>query len=346
MSFKSAYCQVNAVTNGAFDTDLSGWTSSGGWSFSGGRARNSTDGNVTQTLSQYLNNVSVSSGKITIAFDYRSGNCSSCSAASSYAYFDVSFAGITYLTLAVPTGTDNVSTMLQNGASVNMSSFAQSTEVRIVLTIPWNGANPANGMLTFTHRPGGGRDDNNIDNVFVASHMTILPVKLEYFTGKYNDGYTSLMWQTTEEFNTKLFEIGYSKDGNTFQKEGEVLCNNKPGGGKYFFTSEASGFFRLKIIYKDGKIEYSKILNIVTNAESSAAASLVFPNPVTGTCVTLSIGIAKLRNTYASLYTTDGKSVGLFYIVSNKQVLDMANIPTGLLVLKLANGEIIKIVKK
>lgn len=338
-----AFSQTNAITNGTFDTNLSGWTNDGGWAVSSGRARNNTNGPISpQSLFQSVGNILVTSNTITITFNYQSQNCISCGSNPSSTNLDVSFAGITYLTLVVPTGTANVIANLQNGATMNTASFAQATNVFISLTIPWVGASPASGTLAFIHRPESGWDDSFLDNIFMEA-ASILPVKLSSLTGLVKDGVTKINWQTAAEFNTRIFAIEVSESGNSvFKKIGEVECKNIPSGASYGFETSLSGYFRLKIVDFDGRIEYSPILKIL---KTRISKTVVYPNPVTDNRIILSLGTGNPKNLTATLHNANGQLLKAFTINAANQALNIENVSSGLLFLRLSNGEVYKFLK-
>ncbi|MEO5890697.1 MAG: T9SS type A sorting domain-containing protein [Ferruginibacter sp.] len=107
-----------------------------------------------------------------------------------------------------------------------------------------------------------------------------LPVQLTMFTViKKREG-AYLQWQTENEINFSHFEIEKSKDGNRFASVGLVNANNTPVFNQYALLDKApySGinFYRLKMVDKNGKINYSKIETVLF---SGALAISIFPNP-------------------------------------------------------------------
>lgn len=105
-----------------------------------------------------------------------------------------------------------------------------------------------------------------------------LPLKLVSFSGSVNGGATILQWQTSNEVNTKDFEVERSPDGINFLTVGKLAAANSDGNNFYSYTDNAAGqnagFYRLKMIDENGSFSYSSIIKVATN---SAARLMVFP---------------------------------------------------------------------
>jgi hypothetical protein len=108
---------------------------------------------------------------------------------------------------------------------------------------------------------------------------SVLPLNLLDFTVRKIDQRVQLQWVTEGETNTSHFEIERSSDGTNFNKIGEKASKNTSSKNTYFFLDEsplAINYYRLKMIDKDGKYSYSKI--VVVN-QTAASVSKVHPNP-------------------------------------------------------------------
>ncbi|HRH47096.1 MAG TPA: T9SS type A sorting domain-containing protein [Panacibacter sp.] len=113
----------------------------------------------------------------------------------------------------------------------------------------------------------------------IPSH--ILPLKLISFTiVKKQDNTNLLQWSTEEENNSSNISVERSTDGRNFSVIAKVTAANKPSVNSYSFTDaqplHAVNYYRLKIIDKDGRFQYSTIKKIDNTIKLSAA---VFPNP-------------------------------------------------------------------
>ena len=108
----------------------------------------------------------------------------------------------------------------------------------------------------------------------VASYWSVLPVELISFQGNINkNNKVSLEWKVASNETIDQFEIQRSYDGNEFKTIGIVFASEKKDEEDYMFYETISNFtkamYRLKMIDKNNKITYSKILvfqtKVVTN---------------------------------------------------------------------------------
>jgi len=202
------------------------------------------------------------------------------------------------------------------------------------------------------HRPRNGStngyDDNFIRNIFMEK-LVVLPVTIGSFSANNSAGKTTLLWKTDAEQSTSHFEIEQSSDGINFEKIGDVSSSNNAAGSTYSFqTSQPAQMkrYRLKIVDIDGKYEYSKLLYVAGSSSAANRKSIVFPNPITETTFTLTIGHEDLRNTVAFLYAIDGRFIKTYQITQDSQQFNTTGLRPGLYVLKLNNGEMIQLIKK
>jgi uncharacterized repeat protein (TIGR01451 family) len=131
-----------------------------------------------------------------------------------------------------------------------------------------------------------------------------LPLTLIRFRGIRAGNKDQLYWSTTNEVNTKLFEIERSSDGRKFSSAGFV--NARGGGnGEYSFVTEASTnstYYKLKMIDVDGAYKYSKVIMIKGETK---AAFVVANNPVKDKLV-INVLSSSLANTQARIINSGG----------------------------------------
>ncbi len=129
--------------------------------------------------------------------------------------------------------------------------------------------------------------DPNPLNQFAASTLGVttfpLPVILSDFSGAPNSCNGVLSWKTATEDNVDRFEIEYSANGAQFNTVGTVSAKNSNAGASYKYVNDqgtSRGYYRLKVIDKNGQFTYSKIVAINTVCNGKKTISL-YPNPVT-----------------------------------------------------------------
>jgi uncharacterized repeat protein (TIGR01451 family) len=90
-------------------------------------------------------------------------------------------------------------------------------------------------------------------------------------------------WTTENEINASHFNIQRSADGSSFKTVGQVAAK---GSSSYSFEDKLSGsylqlpvvFYRLQIVDKDGRIEYSPIKEVRLNQLANNSIH-IYPNP-------------------------------------------------------------------
>jgi hypothetical protein len=110
----------------------------------------------------------------------------------------------------------------------------------------------------------------------------VLPVKLISFEAKKSSESTALLtWATSEESNSRNFEIQKSTQGITWIPLGTLNAQGESSTTvQYLFTDknpvEGNNFYRLKMVDLDGTFSYSAIINVSFHGLPRAG---IYPNP-------------------------------------------------------------------
>ena len=164
-----------------------------------------------------------------------------------------------------------------------------------------------------------------------AVYGTPLPLKILSFSGNVNGNTSILKWETTNEINTKQFEIERSNNGINFFGAGNVVANNGTGNNLYSFTDNLMQagiyFYRLKIIDIDGKFSFSNIIKLSNYRDDQFH---VFPNPATD-LITLN-GLQKKGT--VQIIDLDGKILKQLIVTAQTQTVNMKDYPSGLYLIK------------
>ena len=93
-----------------------------------------------------------------------------------------------------------------------------------------------------------------------------LPVKINSFTGSYQNNTDVLLWIASIDPSQLRFDIEKSTDGTRFTGIGSVLPQTLGNTASYQFSTvpvyDEKRFYRLKIVYVDGTVQYSSIIEI------------------------------------------------------------------------------------
>ncbi len=110
-----------------------------------------------------------------------------------------------------------------------------------------------------------------------------LPVVLTGLKGAYSNGVAKLTWGTEQESNSSHFEIERSNDGNNFTMLGKVAAaGNSSKAVAYNFNdvkvNAGTNYYRLRMVDKDGRFEYSNIVALNVNIKGFFVTS-IYPSP-------------------------------------------------------------------
>ena len=135
----------------------------------------------------------------------------------------------------------------------------------------------------------------------------ILPVSVLSFTAAKNGNMIVLQWNTVGEQEILVYEIEKSTDGTNFSKTGKVLPTGNAGLQTYRYTdqpgTQATLFYRLKIIEADNSFSYSKVVAIQSGGSTGID---IFPNPVKSL---LRISTALKGKLNLTIYNAEGRVV-------------------------------------
>ncbi len=108
----------------------------------------------------------------------------------------------------------------------------------------------------------------------------VLPVSLLSFTATKQESRNVLQWNVAQQVNFSHFELERSEDGREFHFLARIAYN----GNQYTYYdrsfSATTNYYRLKMVDKDGRFEYSPVRRLNNKRGMDAG---VYPNPATET---------------------------------------------------------------
>jgi len=207
---------------------------------------------------------------------------------------------------------------LSHNTAVSTGNSNSYTYTNLTWTAP---ANPSvadrNVSFYFVGVAGNGANGSGSDYVYSGSSAIVLPISLKQFTAAIgNNKRATLNWVTTQEVNSKLFEIEKSDDNQIFYKVGTVAAaGNSNAEIKYSYTDITASYFnkpvfyRLKQIDKDGTFKYSAVVQVTSKANETFVNN-VYPTLVKSNSI-VTIEVVSNTNQVAQVQTIgiDGRSV-------------------------------------
>lgn len=212
----------------------------------------------------------------------------------------------------------------------------------------------SDGYLTSNSNIGGGQGRITVSGINAASISvstndgagiavsnpfncnSIIPLKLESFTGRSNNCKALLNWRTGIEQNVRDIEIQRSKDATVFSKIGNVLPKGSYNSYSFICDNNTTGYFRLKIIDFDGHYEFSNVLSVKSNCSNTLYK--VLPNPASN-----SIEIVGLENN-DNVFVLDisGRKALAFKSSPTNNKFEIQKLTPGMYILQVINNGIIK----
>ncbi len=138
----------------------------------------------------------------------------------------------------------------------------------------------------------------------------ILPLDLLSFTGKWQDNYNYLNWETSHETNTNHFELEFSPNGKDYVKINEIKASGNTSTTAFYNTTHTPEqkadvyYYRLKMVDNDGQFRYSEIVSIKPNTVVKALS--VEPNPFID-FIRLDVAVAANQIATVKLYDIQGR---------------------------------------
>jgi Secretion system C-terminal sorting domain len=159
------------------------------------------------------------------------------------------------------------------------------------------------------------------------------------------NGQANIQWKVQEN-NVVTYEVQKSNDGINYHLIGTVISKGN-GENMYAFTEaqtlNGKAFYRIKQADKDDQWSYSKTM--LLNATDNYANVTVYPNP-TANIVNINCSDKMLLNTKALLTDVNGKQLQTISIEQINTTINLAGYSNGMYLLKLQNGQVIKLVKE
>jgi len=149
--------------------------------------------------------------------------------------------------------------------------------------------------------------------IAVGNYWSVLPVQLISFQGNVNaSNKISLQWKVVNNKIVDQFEVQRSYDGKDFKTIALVFSSEKIDTENYMFYETISSFdkvmYRLKMIDKDGHINYSRTLVFQSKLTTAVNSIKILGNPVSDQ-LTFSYTAAATRVIDIKIYDMSGRIV-------------------------------------
>ena len=168
---------------------------------------------------------------------------------------------------------------------------------------------------------------------------TSLPVELISFKGEQTLEGIQLIWETANELNNDYFIVQRSANGRSFENIGEIqgfgtTTEIKSYDFFDFSSNNGTNYYRLKQVDFDGKFEYSDLITIEIEKQSTSID--IYPNPSTGRYNIQSSG-NWTNQTTLEVFDMTGRLVYSQSVYNNVSQLNLEHLSNGSYFLKITN---------
>ena len=186
-------------------------------------------------------------------------------------------------------------------------------------------------------------------NTVTVTTLITLPVNSLTFNVSKATSANLLQWSTGAEQNTRYFEVQQSTSGKDFKTIAVVNASGNSSSVKNYQYSDNLSlvqppvtYYRLKLVDINGSFTYSDILLI---KNSKGVIVTVYPNPAQDKVI-INVTDNSLMNTNAQLSDISGKLLQNVLITQTVTTINIKPYQKGVYLLRLANGESVKLVKE
>ena len=198
------------------------------------------------------------------------------------------------------------------------------------------------GILVGTDLAGSPRLTHTNIDLGAYEYQGTLPVTIGSFTAAFVNGRTQLKWSVGTEVNVNRYEIERSHNGIDFQRITQASANQSSA----YTAVDASpligvNYYRLKTIDQNGTYSYFGEIRDVKVLGLKANLISVYPNPVRGSEVSLSLSGFESGVFDYKLVSVSGANVQngqLTFSGSSAKITLSASVSPGMYVLYLTNG--------
>jgi hypothetical protein len=173
----------------------------------------------------------------------------------------------------------------------------------------------------------------------IGSGGGILPLTLVSFYATQQNQDVILYWRTVNEENINSFEIESGNNGSSDWQALNMIPSMAADGGGYSYSftdlikKNGDRYYRLKIIDRDGKYVYSKIVFITSNQTGTLSLT---PTLVSGS---MNVNLPAPGLAQVSIYNTSGQLVKTLINGSEVFSVDVSNLSRGEYFLRASQGK-------
>ena len=244
---------------------------------------------------------------------------------------------------------------LEGGASSSACDYFYSYN--------WSSSNDGDGIAWTGSAIGGNAYNSALAGTEVDASSSpapcglslVLPIELLNFTAESSQSFITINWATATEVNSDFFGVEYSFDGENFTPYAQIKgAGNSNSVKKYYCPfimdiGNASPYFRLKMVDKNGKYKYSPVITLDNNANGILQSLRTYYNSDNVSIVN-KFNLPLAAEASFTLYNLEGQNVytstNIFNVGFNQFLIPCNDLNTGVYILVYQNGNAAPIHKK
>ena len=220
------------------------------------------------------------------------------------------------------------------------------------LKLSYRGANvwrPSSGGIVFSTMDciDETLEAKTFDGLTASAPYAVLPVSLQSFTARLRpEGGVLLQWQTASERSNRSFTVERSGDGRLVEVIG-ILPAAGSSGAVYRLVDpqplRGINYYQLRQHDINGNEQLLGLRVVKTGAKAGTAS--LSPNPVMGGEVRISLGIAPAKPLAYSITAANGQLFRTGGLTAQHQIITITDLPAGLYLLQLGDGQTLRFQK-
>jgi Reeler domain len=210
-------------------------------------------------------------------------------------------------------------------------------------TVKWKAPSSGNSQVKFYYvgNAADGSGGTSADDIYTGTSAFVpLPVRLVKFHVEKDKEDVQLFWATATEQNTSYFGVERADKNGKFAEIAQIATNgNHLSTQQYSFKDTEVGsentvlYYRLKIVDRDGKTEYSSVQSVKMKGETKA---LIYPTYLSKNNAFLTINTLLSADNEAFIFDASGRQIQHISLEKGINTTEL-NLSEGLYFLKIGD---------
>ncbi|KAA5532717.1 T9SS type A sorting domain-containing protein [Taibaiella lutea] len=184
---------------------------------------------------------------------------------------------------------------------------------------------------------------SSFSNFYLMGGITPLAIDLKSISATNIGNANQVNWITAKEETGDYFELERSSNGKNFSFLAKINSKGRPSDYTFYDNNpfENENYYRLKLINKDGKFIYSKVVEATVNVKGSFTVE-AYPNPAKNN---VNVKVFGSQNGDITLADIAGRVIYQSKVKGNEINIDLTKVANGVYFLKYVDNNLTKTIK-